>query len=131
MVFSDFDHLPVEDLLARGLVALMGVELLALEGVDLLDGIGTNLETARGEDRIAGGVLERRQAAVAKRHGAGFLEAGDANLVHVGEELVAADIEGELHRDGVDRFRQGVRQRHATAECRRNSSSATSGRKTT
>ena len=99
------DHLTVEDLLARRLVGLVRVKLPSLEGVDLLDGIGMDFEAASGEHRITAGMLERRQAAIAKRHGAGLLEARDAHLVEVSENLVAADIEGELHSDGVDRLR--------------------------
>ena len=44
----------------------MGIEELALEGVNLFDTIGVDFQPASGEHRIVGGVLERRQALVAK-----------------------------------------------------------------
>src|SRR6185437_5286677 len=67
------------------------------------------------EDGIVGDVLERRQSLVAQRQRAGLLEPRDAKLLHRVEHLLAADVERDLDRDGVDRMGERVVERHGVA----------------
>src|SRR5262249_52645908 len=107
------NRLAAEQLLAWWRVTLVRIKELTLQRIHLFDRVVVDFQSATGEHRVVGGVLERRESLVAERKRAGLFETGDAELIHGLKHLVAPDVERDLDGNGIDRVSQGVFEHHS------------------